>query len=61
MWDKEKVFSKGELSGTMEAEYEQFIEEEYEGDYHERLEHIEHLIDRLQFEKKKLKEKISES
>lgn len=59
MWTDEIIFSLGDLSYDEES-YEEFIEKEYQGDYMERLEHVEHMIARLQVELMKLKEKLKE-
>lgn len=52
MWTNQTIFSIGDLSGTMEKEYQEFIEKEYNGSYSDRLMHIEHMLERLEFEKK---------
>lgn len=57
MWTNETIFSLGDMSHN-EKQYEEFIEREYKGSYTERLEHLERMITRLEFERKKLKEKI---
>lgn len=54
MWTNQTIFSVGDLSGTMEKEYHEFIEKEYNGSYSDRLMHIEHMLERLEFEKKKI-------
>ena len=58
MWTNETIFSLGDMSHD-EKLYEEFIEREYQGNYTERLEHLEHMITRLQFEQKKLKERLN--
>ena len=55
MWKNETIFSIGDLSGTMEKEYNEFIDNEYDGDLNARLEHVEEMIKRLEFEKKIIK------
>lgn len=55
MWKDQTIFSIGDLSGTMENEYNDFIAEEYGGDLNARLKHVEEMIARLEFEKKKIK------
>lgn len=57
MWTNETIFSLGDLSFGDEQLYTEFIQREYNGDYSERLYHIERAIARLQFEKRKLIEK----
>lgn len=58
MWTNQTIFSIGDMCGTLEKEYNQFIDEKYNGSLQERLEHVERMITRLEFERKKLKEKI---
>lgn len=57
MWTNETIFSLGDLSFGDDQLYTDFIQREYNGDYSERLYHIERAIARLQFEKRKLIEK----
>lgn len=56
MWKNETIFSIGDMRQD-EKLYDDFISEEYEGNYFERLEHVERMIVRLQYEKKLLEEK----
>lgn len=56
MWKSETIFSIGDMRQD-EKLYDDFISEEYEGNYFERLEHVERMIVRLQYEKKLLEEK----
>ena len=53
MWTNETIFSEGDLN---REEYEVFIEQEYEGSYQERLEHVENMLQRLQAEKNMLED-----
>ena len=46
MWDNEKIFSVGDLSGSRE-EYNKFIHDEYDDSYLSRLIHIELMVERL--------------
>lgn len=54
MWTNETIFSLGDLSRT--DEYSEFIDSEYDGDRSVRLEHVNHMIERLQAEKEMLEE-----
>lgn len=54
MWTNETIFSLGDLSRT--DEYSEFIKREYDGIPSERLEHVNHMIERLQAEKEMLEE-----
>lgn len=48
MWDKEVIFSTGDLS---DSEYLDFIAQNYNGKFKQRFEHIESMIDRLVVER----------
>lgn len=58
MWVNQTIFSIGDMCGTLREEYNRFIDKEYNGSFQERLEHIDRMITRLEFERKKLKEEI---
>lgn len=49
MWINEKTFSIGDLENS--EEYIEFINAEYEGDYAERLLHVNEMIKRLSAER----------
>lgn len=55
MWTNETIFSEGDLCD--DELYDQFIENEYQGIYSDRITHIESMIKRLQAEKNRCKEK----
>lgn len=52
MWNNETIFSEGDLCD--DELYEQFIEKEYQGNYSDRITHIQNMIERLQAEKEML-------
>ena len=52
MWTNETIFSEGDLCNA--DEYEQFINDEYQGKRSDRLEHVKNMIERLQAEKEML-------
>ena len=58
MWTEQTIFSIGDLCGTAEKEYNDFINKEYGADIRERLKHVKRMITRLEFEQKKIEEKL---
>jgi hypothetical protein len=51
MWTNETIFSKGDLSESLDSEkYREFIVKEYADDYRARREHVKLMIERLQAE-----------
>lgn len=62
MWVDEIIFSKGELSASVNGDiYSESIEYYFSGNYQERLEHVEQMIDRLQAEKTMLLDYFADS
>ena len=55
MWTNETIFSEGDLCD--DELYEQFIEQEYQGNYSDRIAHIDNMITRLRAEQETLKRK----
>lgn len=53
MWTNETIFSEGDLCNA--DEYEQFINDEYQGERSYRLEHVQNMLERLTAEKNMLK------
>jgi hypothetical protein len=49
MWTDEKIFSIGDLENF--EDYDKFIKADYEGNYTERLLHVEEMIKRLTAER----------
>ena len=56
MWI-ERIFSKGDLSGDVYGEYEEYLRSNYDS-IEERLEHVKTIIDRLEFEKRMIEEEL---
>lgn len=50
MWDNEKIFSVGDLSGSRE-EYTKFIDIDYNASYKDRFHHVLEMIKCLNYEK----------
>ena len=51
MWTDEIIFSEGDLCDPSECGYHEFIQNEYQGNYFERLDHVLSMIKRLEAEK----------
>ena len=58
MWTNETIFSEGDLCD--DELYEQFIEKEYQGNYSDRIAHIDNMINRLQAEQETLERNLGD-